>query len=210
MRAMAIVARNLESVSLVVVAGETLPLPDPAAVFAHFTGDEAKGARMLDDTALHLRSFLLPGANMRIIFEPTRTRFENLTVQKPAEGTFAERAARALHALYPKRPFPRIGFNFDIAYQYDAVIQQRVILGAFIDKDTLEDTTHFGWQFTQAKEKGTRRETYFCKVVSPLELRVMANIELDRPLSPSPEETQSLFERCYTECQEIVEHLKIS
>jgi hypothetical protein len=210
MRAMAIVARNLESVSLVVVAGETLPLPDPAEVFAHFTGAEAKAARMLDDAALHLRSFLLPGVDMRIIFEPTRVRFEALNPKKPSEEKFAERAAQSLHALYPKRPFPRIGFNYDIAYQYDAVIQQRVILGAFLDKDTLEDTTHFGWQFSLAKEKGTRRETYFCKVVSPLELRIMANIEHDRPLSPAPAETQALYERCYTECQEIVEHLKIS
>lgn len=207
---MAIVARNLESLSMVVVAGETLPLPDPSAVFAHFTGDEAKGARMLDDTALHLRSFLLPGVNTRIVFEPTRVRFEALTPRAPTEGTFAERAAKALHALYPKRPFPRMGFNYDIAYQYDAVIQQRVIVGAFLDKDTLEDTTHFGWQFTLAKDKNARRETYFCKVVSPLELRVMANIELDKPLSHTPADTQSLFERCYTEAQEIVEHLKIS
>jgi hypothetical protein len=108
MRAMAIVARNLESVSLVVVAGETLPLPDPAEVFAHFTGAEAKAARMLDDAALHLRSFLLPGVDMRIIFEPTRVRFEALNPKKPSEEKFAERAAQSLHALYPKRPFPRI------------------------------------------------------------------------------------------------------
>ncbi len=209
MRPMAILARNLESVSLVVVAGETLPLPDPAAVFSFFQGADAKGARMLDDVALNLRSFLFPSLDLRIIFEPTRIRFELLSPKKPAEFPLAERAAETLTALFPKRPFPRFGFNYDVAYQYDAVIQQRVILGAFLDKDTLEDTTHFGWQFTLAKEKGTRRETYFCKVVSPIELRVMANIELDRPF-PATKEAQSLYERCYTECQGIVEHLKIS
>lgn len=206
---MAIVARNLESVSLVVVAGETLPLPDPAAIFTHFQGEDAKGARMLDDTALYLRSFLFPALGLRIIFEPTRIRFELLSAKKPQEMPLAARAAAAIEALYPKRPFPRFGFNYDIAYQYDAVIQQRAILGAFLDKDTIEDTTHFGWQFSLMKEKNARRETYFCKVVSPLELRVMTNIELDRPF-PGPADAQTLFERCYTECQEIVAHLRIS
>ncbi len=207
---MAIVARNLESVSFVVVAGETLPLPDPAAIFTHFQGEDSKGARMLDDTALHLRSFLFPALGLRIIFEPTRIRFELLTPQKPADFPLAKRACAALAALYPGRPFPRTGFNYDIAYQYDAVIQQRAILGAFLDKDTIEDATHFGWQFSLAKEKNTRRETYFCKVVSPLELRIMANIELDTRVAHSPDDAQALYERCYTECQEIVARLRIS
>jgi hypothetical protein len=77
-----------------------------------------------------------------------------------------------------------------------------------IDKDTIEDTTHFGWQFTLSREKGTRRETYFCKVVSPLEIRVLANIEFDKPLPPAAE-LQKLYEKCYTECQTVVEHFRI-
>ena len=207
---MAIVARNLESVSAVAVAGETLPLPDPAAVFAHFSGPLSKGARMLDDTALNLRSFLLPALDLRVIFEPTRIRFEALSAKKPAEQPLGERLAATIAAVYPGRPFPRFGFNYDIAYQYDAVIQQRAILGAFLDKETIEDATHFGWQFSLAKDKNRRRETYFCKVVSPLELRIMSNIELDQALPADPKAAQALYERCYTECQGIVEHLRIS
>lgn len=207
---MAITARNLESVSAVAVAGQSLPLPEASAVFALYPGPLSKGARMLDDTALSLRSFLLPALDMRIIFEPTRIRFEGTAAKKPADMKLGERMAQAITALYPGRPFPRFGFNYDIAYQYDGVIQQGEIIGSFLDKEVADMVTHFGWQFSVFKDKGKRRETYFCKAVSPLEVRIMANIEIDRMLPESPEETQALYERCYTESQEIVDHLTIS
>lgn len=164
----------------------------------------------MDDTALRFRTFTLPALDIQLIFEPTRIRIDALTAKKPDELNLGEHLAIVIKALYPGRPFPRFGFNYDIAYQYDAVIQQNEIIDAFLDKQTRDMVTHFGWQFTVMKDKGKRRETYYCKVVSPLELRIMSNIESDSLLPTNPDIAKQLYARWYTECQEVVTHLTIS
>jgi hypothetical protein len=207
---MAIVARNLEGISAVLVSlSHGLASPEPQQVFSLFTGDIGKGARLLDDVALHVKVFTFPAMNLQIVFERTRIRFDATTPKKPDELRLGEIMAHVAKALYPDIPFQKIGFNYDIAYQYDVVIPQRQLWERFIAKDALEDMTHFGFQMSFQKEKGKRRDTYFCKVVSPLELRVLANIELDRAL-PTTEEAQKLYTQCYTECQEIVGKLAFS
>lgn len=206
---MAIVARNLEGVGIVAVsAARALPLPEAQTIFALYQGDNAKGARLLDDPALHMRSFIFPALSSQITFEPTRFRLDATEPKKPAELPLGREMGTIVEKAYPAHAFDRFGFNYDIAYQYDVVIAQREILATFLDKDTIEDTTHFGWQFTLSKDKGTRRETYFCKVVSPLEIRVLTNIEFDKPLPPTAD-LQKLYEKCYVECQDIVEHFRI-
>ena len=207
---MAIIARNTEAVSAVAVAGQTLALPEASAVFALYPGPLSKGARMMDDTALRSRSFTLPALDFQIIFEPTRIRIEALTPKKPDELNLGEHLAIIIASLYPGRPFPRFGFNYDIAYQYDAVIQQNEIIKTFVDKETRDMVTHFGWQFTVMKDKGKRRETYFCKVVSPLELRIMSNVESDSLIPTDKNVANRLYAQWYTECQEVVTHLTIS
>ncbi len=207
---MAIIARNLEGISAVLVSlSHALASPEPQKVFALFTGEVGKGARLLDDTALHMKVFTFPAMNLQIVFERTRIRFDATTPKKPDELRLGELMAHVAKNLYPEVPFQKLGFNYDIAYQYDVVIPQRQLWERFIAKDALEDMTHFGFQMSFQKEKGKRRDTYFCKVVSPLELRVLANIELDCAL-PSVDETQVLYTRCYTESQEIVTQLAFS
>ncbi len=207
---MAIVARTLEGTTLVVVTpAPPLGTPDPSRLFALYTGQESAGARFLDDTALGVRVFSLPALELRIIFEPTRIRLEATSAKKPHELKLAEHAASIIKEFYPKMPFTRYGFNYDITYQYDAVIPQRQVIGAFFDDETVERTTHFGWQATLAKDKGKRRETYFFKVVSPLELRVLSNIEFEQSF-PLTHESQEAFERCYSEASDIVEHTHFS
>lgn len=207
---MAIVARNLEAVSIVAVVPEhhRMSMPAPDAVFALFPGSGSKGARLLDDTALRVRVFTFPELSFRLIFEPTRIRLEALTPKKPDELRLGEVLQAVCRQLYPAHAFARIGFNVDIAYQYDAVIPQRELWARFLSKDALEDMTHFGFQMSFQKDKGRRRETYFCKAVSPLELRILANIELDGIHAET--DIQQLFEQCYTSSQGIVNHLTFS
>jgi hypothetical protein len=167
------------------------------------------GARFLDDAALGIRVFTFPANELRLIFEPSRVRVEAMKPKKPDELPLADYLSLLVAELYPNMPFPRYGYNYDITYQYDAVIPQRMVIGAFLDEETADKTTHFGWQFTLAKEKGKRRETYFMKVASPLELRAMANIEFDQAL-PKAKDSQAAFVRCYTEAQGIAEHVNFS
>ncbi len=207
---MAIVARTLEGSTLVAVTpAPPLGTPDPSRLFALYTGQESAGARFLDDTALGIRVFSFPALDLRIIFEPTRIRIEATSAKKPNESKLATHMTRIIKEFYPKMPFTRYGFNYDITYQYDVVIPQRHIIGAFFDDETVDRTTHFGWQATLAKDKGRRRETYFCKVVSPLELRVLSNIEFEQSF-PLTAASQDAFERCYSEAGDIVEHMRFS
>lgn len=207
---MAIIARHIEGVSAVAVAsGQRLALPEPRAVFALFPGEASKGARLLDDTALKIRTFTLPAVNLQIICEPSRIRFDMLKPHAPEEMRLGEIVGATTEALYQGVIFPRFGFNYDITFQYDTVIPQRELWKAFLKGELLEQMTHFGWQVTFQKEKGKRRDTCFFKVISPLELRVMTNVEVDREL-PSSINTQKLFEQWYTETQEIVKGVTFS
>jgi hypothetical protein len=204
---MAITARILEDISVVAVTPpNALASPEPAHVFAVMGTQAAEGAKFIDDAALRVRVFTFPKGELRVIFEPNRMRIEATAPKKPEELRLGELLAKLAFELYRGNPFVRFGFNYDTTYQYDTVIPQREIMGAFLKGDALEDMTHFGFQCTFQSEKGKRRDTYFAKAVSPLELRVLANIEIDRPL-PSPEEVQSLYERCYTESRSITERL---
>lgn len=207
---MAIVARPLEGTTAVAVTtAAPLALPEPAKVFALVSQEEATGARFLDDPALGVRSYTFPAANLRIIFEPTRVRLESLAPSAPDALALGSLLSKAVGEAYPGVPFPRYGFNYDRVFQYDAVIPQRHIMQTFMDAEAVNDMTHFGWQCTLQKEKGKRKETYFFKVVSPLELRVMANIEFDRAL-PDPRRAQEEFVSSDTEAARIVEHLRFS
>lgn len=206
---MAVVGKSLSGLTYVAVAGvPPIPRPEPSAVFALFP-EGAAGARLLDDTALSIRVFAFPELDLQLIFEPTRVRVEALKPKKPEEARLGEYMERIIAALYPKTAFIRYGFNYDIVFQYDAVIPQRNILGAFMKDDAIEDITHFGWQITAEKEKGKRRDTYFFKEVSPLEIQVLANIEFDKPL-PRGAASQAEFERCYTEAGAITDRLAFS
>ncbi len=208
---MAITARNLEGISGVLVSlSRRLPLPEAQHVFALFSGENAKGARLLDDTALKVRVFTFPALDLQIACESTRVRFDLLKPHKPDEFHLGEVMGTFAHTLYPEVPFERFGFNYDTAYQYDAVIPQRELWKTFMHEDLVEEMTHFGWQATFQKEKGKRRDTCFFKVVSPLELRVLTNVELDRPLPPQDADTQALFAQCYTESHEIVRKMAFS
>lgn len=206
---MAIVARNLEGINAVAVSpAQRLALPEPQHVFALFPGAASKGSRLLDDTALHMRAFTFPELSLQLIFEPTRIRLEATTPHKPTELRLGEILHTVEKTIFPKNTFERHGFNYDIAYQYDAVIPQRALWERFVSKDVLENMTHFGWQMTLQKGKGEQKETYFFKVVSPLELRVLANIEIDHKHEEF--DAQRKFEECYTSSQEIVNHLTFS
>lgn len=207
---MAIVARTLEGITCVAVtSAPPLGMPDPAKVLSMFPKDAQVGARYLDDSALGVRVFTFPNMDLRLIFEPSRVRVEAMKPKKPGDFPLAEFLSMLVSECYPNMPFPRYGYNYDFTYQYDAVIPQGHVISAFLDKETAEKTTHFGWQFTLSKDKGKRKESYFMKVTSPLELRVMANIEFDQHL-PKGKESQGAFVRCYTEVQDIAEHVNFS
>lgn len=183
----------------------SLPLPEPGAVFALFPAS-SQGAKYFDDPALGVRAFTLPAENLRVIFERMRLRIEDTASRRVEDLPLGTLLEKLTSALFPKGTFDRHGFNYDVVYRYDQMIPDRKVLSSFVADDMLEDVSHFGWQFTLSKEKGKRRETYFCKVISPLEIEVLANIEFDKQL-PGGEDAQRAFVASYQESQAMLESI---
>lgn len=206
---MKITARQPHEITAVAVSTKTrLPLPEPQALFALFP-NLGEGAQYFDDPALGVRSFILPRAQIRITFERIRMRVEDTASRRVEDLALGETLGMLAESLYPKGTFDRFGFNYDVVYRYDDVIPSRDVMGAFIRAENLEEVSHFGWQFTLTKEKGKRRETYFCKVVSPLEIQILANVELDRAF-PVRAELQKLFVSSYEEAQRVLETISFA
>lgn len=202
---MAIIAHNLEGISIAAIAKNRLPVLPPEAVVAHL-GKETAGMRTIDDVALGVKVYTLPKPGIQIVIEPTRVRIDAQVAKRPEDMRLGERLGRLMEALYPAEAVVRYGFNYDIAHQYETVIPQREIIRSYLKEEAIENVTHFGWQCTRSKDKGARRDTHFFKVVSPLELRILTNVEIDKPL-PGPAALQEEYERCYGESQAITGEL---
>lgn len=203
---MQITARQPHEITAVAVSTKgRLPLPEPHAFFALFPGEGA-GAQYFDDPALGVRSFTLPKLQLRITFERIRMRVEDTGSRRVEDLKLGETLGMLAESLFPKASFDRYGFNYDVVYRYDDVIPSRSVMSSFVEEGMLEAVSHFGWQFTLNKEKGRRRETYFCKVISPLEVQILANVEFERAF-PSQEALQKSFEKSYTEIQNIPERI---
>lgn len=206
---MNITARQPLETTIVAVSPEKrLPLPEPADVFALFPG-ATSGATYFDDVALGVRAFTIPDAKLRLTFERIRVRIDDIGSRHVEDLTIAELLTQIAAKLYPPRSFTRYGFNYDVVFRYDQVIPSDRIMGAFFAKDMIESITHFGWQATINREKGKRRDTYFFKAVSPLELQVLANVEFDRHL-PEAAELQKQFQRLAIETQDVLNHLSFT
>ncbi|MEK7505382.1 MAG: hypothetical protein AAB597_00590 [Patescibacteria group bacterium] len=201
---MNITARQMEGSSAVAVSKSAIILPEPGMVFALFP-KEGGGARYFDNPAMSVRAFHFPEAKLRLIFESQRVRLEDTGNRQPAESQLGETLCATIKTLFPqtRNNFNRHGFNYDINFRYDNVIPQNNIIGTFLPPKLQGAVTHFGWQFTIGKNKGRRRETYFCKVVSPIEMQVLANIEIDEELGEEKTAGER-FRKCYTEAADTI------
>lgn len=203
---MQITARQpVELTAVAVSTKNKLQLPDPAGVFGFFSSG-SEGAQYFDDPALGVRAFTFPALKLRITFERIRVRVEDTGSRRAEDLDIGSTLSKLSAALYPEKTFDRFGFNYDVVYRFDQMIPTESIIAGFIGSDMREEVSHFGWQFTLSKEKGKRRESYFCKVISPLEIDILANVEFDRML-PSPEETQAQFVSNFGDVQAVLKNI---
>lgn len=206
---MMITARQpVETTVVAVATGGNLRAPEPSAVFALFP-DATAGATFFDDPALGVRVFTLPQQKIRLTFERMRMRIEDTAARRVEDLSLGELAHDLSHKLYSPGVFDRYGFNYDIVYRYDQMLPSHEIIGIFLKKEILEDVSHFGWQCTITKNKGKRRETYFFKVLSPLELQVLANMEFDGQI-PDRATLQKELLRFHSESQDILNNLTLT
>jgi hypothetical protein len=205
---MNITAKHIERSNIVSVFKEgVLTLPDPSQLFAAYTTETTKGALYSDNPAMLTKIFEFPVLGLMWIFEPTKIRLEDKHHRYPEDSKLPQEFRRVLGELYKGIQPVAYGFNFDVMYRFDTVIPVQEIMKSFVKPETLEEVIDFGWQYTLTKEKGKRAETYFLKAVSPLELNVHANFQINEANLPKDNEFQKQFERSYQNIDNGVKHI---
>lgn len=176
-----------------------------------YTGESAKGANFIDDPVMRLKVYSLPKLKMTFTLEGTRFRID----QDPEDGnlnlaTISE-SLNAYKNLFPKCALESYGFNFDIIYRFDNTLQLNYLFGLLADGGKIlakKDLVNLGVQFTLQKPTSGGSETYFLKIVSPLELSVHANYHFDSGKLPDEPKMKDLFQKNYEEADEVIKNLK--
>ncbi|MEK7641692.1 MAG: hypothetical protein AAB365_01735 [Patescibacteria group bacterium] len=208
---MTITAKHIQRSNIIVTFPDgTLRLPEAAQIFALYTGEAAKGSVFSDTPSMATRVFEFPVPGLQWVFEPNRIRIEDKSARQPSESRLAYELHRVLAVLYPDRKPAAYGFNYDSIYRVDTVIPTGEIMKSFLKPSAVEDVADFGWQYTLSKDKGKRTETYFFKVVSPIEYSVHANFHYNETVLPKSGDLQSGFERSYADVDESLAHMKFS
>jgi len=186
---------------------EAILKPEPQDVFSLYSPEIAKGSNYIDDPAMEIKIFNFPVLRQKIVFERGRLRVEDETQEEPDISKRAAEAHRIKTVLFKELKPAAFGFNYDIIYRFNDVIPQREIIKNFVSNAEVENVKDFGWQFTLQKEGNKKLETYFFKVVSPLEIALHINHHFDKTEMPPPEKFQELFEKCYNSTDEILKSL---
>lgn len=200
------VAKNIEMSNCIAIFGDGFVLPDPKDFISLFTQEELRGANFADDPVMRLKVFDLPTKKFKYIFEGNRIRLEDYGFREPTDSLLVKELVRIVKAIYPNIKPVAYGFNYDAIYRFDSIVPQREVTKNFIEENLQEQVKHFGWQYTLSKEKGRRLETYFFKVVSPIEIRLHSNFHFNYD-DFLYDNRQGKFERCYTLMDQAIEKL---
>lgn len=205
---MEIIAKQIQRSNIVLAFAEgSLALPEPSAVFAAYPGDAAKGSLFSDNAPGGVRVFEFPSQGLMWVFEPSRIRLEDKKFRTPDASKLAHEIVRVVRLLYPKASPIARGSNYDIIYRMASVIPTGLIMANFLRPEAVEEVRDFGWQYTLAKEKGKRLETYFFKAVSPIEWSIHANFHWNEPGLPTEESLQKEFESSYAASDKALRHM---
>ncbi|KND48271.1 MAG: hypothetical protein AB197_00660 [Parcubacteria bacterium C7867-002] len=208
---MTITAKHIQRSNIIVTYPDnSLPLPEASQMFALYPGDISKGSIFSDTPSLMTRIFEFPSIGVQWIFEPSRIRIEDRMIRQPGDSKLAHELLRVLEVLYLNMHPSAYGFNYDIIYRVNPIIPTREIMESFVDSASLEDIKDFGWQYTLAKDKGRRTETYFFKAVSPIEYSIHANFHFNETTLPSNTELQAAFEKKYISTDDSLLHMSFS
>jgi hypothetical protein len=205
---MKIIAKSLQHANIVLVAKEGgLNTIDPQQVMALFKPHDLRGSTFVDDPAMKVKVFGFPEKKLKIIMEEKRLRIEDLSGESPDSSKFGLEAYRLILELAKGLPLDSWGFNFDIFYRGDQVIPQREIMKNFVTDVEQDQIQDFGWQFTLVKPSEKKQESYFFKVISPLEIAIHANYHFSSPPVKSAEELQKYYEEYYSSTEKILQRL---
>ncbi len=208
---MDITSKSLHHANIVFVFEERkFVLPDNTALMAVYQGDLAAGAQFIDDPVLKTKVLDLPRLKTQIAIDLNRLRIEDFSQEEPENSNLINIALNIHQQLFNQIPLVGLGFNFDIYYRSSEVIRLQDLFKNFVDGKVLEknDLRDVGVQFTLEKEGGRKRETYFLKIIAPLEIALHINHHLPLKKLPEKDELTAMFEKCYKETDEVIQNLK--
>lgn len=173
-----------------------------------YTGELAKGANFIDDPVMRLKVYHLPKLKMTFTLEGTRFRVDHDTEIGHLNPAIVSESLSAYRNLFSKCNLESFGFNFDIIYRFDSTLQLDYLFGLIADNEILEknDLTAFGIQFTLRRPD--KSETYFLKIVSPLELAAHVNYHFNSNQLMDEQKMKELLPKSYEETDEIIKNLK--
>jgi hypothetical protein len=205
---MSIVAKHIQRSNIVFAYPDrAITLPEPALVFAAYPGAAGKGASFADDSSMMTRIFEFPAVGHMWVFEQNRIRLEDKLIRTPQDSKLGDEMLRVTKTLFGNAVPASFGVNYDIIYRTDVVVPTNDIMGHFLKPTVVEQVKDFGWQYTLVKDKGRRSETYFMKVVSPIEYSMHANIQWNGEGMPTSEDLAKKFIESYKSADEGIEHI---
>ena len=208
---MNITAKQIERSNAVLVFKEgTFAPPEPAELFSLYSADGVKGSLFSDNASSATRVFQFPALGFTWVFEPNRARIEDNRHRPPDESRLVAELLRMVTKLRPQAVSTMHGFNYDIIYRMDTVIAVGDVMSRFLRPEMVENVKDFGWQYTISKEKSKRLETYFFKVVSPIEYAVHANCHFNEPGLPRETDMTKSFIQEYKVVDEAINHISFN
>lgn len=185
-------------------------LPESADFVALYRGEEARGARLVDDPVLRAKVLTLPAIQTRFTIEGSRLRVDDESGAELPKSRLAKDARHAYDALFKKFPLPAWGINMDIYFRTQNLIQLKELFYPYFGEQALEgvDLLDTGIQFTLKKKKVV--EVWFIKVTGPLEVAVHVNRHFTGVDFPDEKGLQDALEKCYNETDKMMEHFMFS
>jgi hypothetical protein len=189
---------------------KSFAIPESADLMALYRGDEAKGARLVDDTVLRAKVLTLPAIKTRITVEYPRVRIDDESMEEIAKSRLAKDARHAYDTLFKKHPLTAWGINMDIYFRTQNLIQLRELFLPYFGGEALEgaDLLDTGIQFTLKRKKVV--EVWFLKVTGPLEVAVHINRHFTDVPFPDEKGLQDELVKCYNETDKMMEHFMFS
>lgn len=208
---MVITSKSLQRSNIAFVFKKEGFIEPENSVFAGlYTGELAKGARFMDDPTMKLKVYHLPKSKTTFTLEGTRFRVDHDTEDGNMNTGVVSDGLSVYKNLFSGCGLESYGFNFDIIYRFDNTLQLDYLFGRIVDNGRIlekRDLTALGVQFT-LQRPNNRSETYFLKIVSPLELAAHINYHLNSDRLPEDAQLKGLFEKSYSEVDEIIKNLK--
>lgn len=184
-------------------------MPENADLMALYRGEEARGARLVDDPVLPAKVLSLPSTNTRLTLEKSRLRIDDELGAPLEKSRLAKDARRAYDALFSKCPISAWGVNLDIYFQTRNLVPLDELFSPFFGDKALSgaDLLDVGIQFTI--KKGNYSEVWFLKVTGPLEIAVHVNRHFDGTSLPDEKVMHEVLLKCYNEADDMMSHFAL-